>query len=118
MSEGNPLIISLIFLFTIGLILPLSISPFIEPQSYNHESIISPIVTFITLGIPTPNSIESILGLGDGHTDVLGWLPSIIKQFIISQFSAFTYIPDLLAVPLIILFTISFGYTILKLIRG
>jgi hypothetical protein len=95
-SGYGGLIVGLGIMFLIGFIVPLIISPFVEEGSYNHDSFISPLVDTLSVG---PFAIDSN-----------------ILSFMTTQLEAFTYIPDLVAIPLLILSLVLIIYSLIPLV--
>jgi hypothetical protein len=83
-------------IFLVGFIIPLLVSPFVATGEYNHDSFISPIISFI--GGNENMSAETTQG------------------FIVTQLNAFSYIPDVVAIPLLILSLVLIIYSFIPLV--
>jgi len=111
-GDYGGIVIALSILFVIGFIVPVCISPFVATGEYNYNSIAVPFIDFVANGVPmnwvplVPNFSINIFGIfGDGFQD-----------FMVSQLEAFTYIPNLVTIPLLLLSFVLLVYSIIKLI--
>lgn len=108
MAGGNygALVLALGLLFVVAFIVNVVIVPFVPVGEYNQDSIISPMIDFMNDGI-TVGGITIL--------NPFNWLGADVKAFIIAQFSAFSYIPNIVSIPLLILIIVLFVYGIVKL---
>lgn len=113
MSNYVPLYVFLICLLVVGVGLPLFIGPFVDVSSYDSDSIIAPFITFLDQGLSI-----SFFGLGSFDLNVFFWLPQFAKDYMLNYLNTFSYIPNVLAVPLMLIMFISLSYTIIKFFWG
>lgn len=110
-GDWLPLYISLGILFVLGGLIPILISGFVPDGEYNNEAFITPIRDFVENGI----DIDLPL-VPDITFSPFGWFGDDIQEYIVDKYNAFTYVPDLIAIPLLIIMLIGFFYTIIKLL--
>lgn len=117
MGEWTPLYITLAILFLIGGLVPAIISGFVVEGQYNQDSFIAPFIDMVENGF-TIAQIE-VWGwtIFDGiDFNPFSWFGSSVQDFIITQLSAFSYIPTAISVPLIIFCLVGLFYSIIKLL--
>jgi hypothetical protein len=119
MSSGGdwiPLYISLAILFISGGFIPAVISSFLSVGQYNQDSFAVPIIGFIENGFQLP--ILSWIPFLQNYATInpFSWFGSGFQAFLVSQFSAFTFIPNYISIPLLFIMAFGFLYTILKMI--
>jgi hypothetical protein len=83
-------------IFLVGFIVPLLVSPFVSVGEYNHDSFIAPIISFV------------------GGSENMS--ASTSQGFISTQLNAFSYIPDVVAIPLLILSLVLIIYSFIPLV--
>lgn len=103
----KPLMIVIILISVIGIILPLCLSQF-TPATVDQSSILAPLYNIINNGFEIP--VISI------HFNPLALLPFGLGDFVKTQMIAFSYIPSIIAVPLILIIIILYFYAIWGLI--
>lgn len=114
MAEGGGLVVSgLLILFIIGFIVPLVISDFADEGTYNQNSYAVPMINFVENGFQFTLPV-----IGTKTINFFNWFGDSFKTFVISQVSAFTYIPNAVSIPLLILSFVMLIYGILKLLPG
>lgn len=116
---GNyvPLYIFLGLLIFIGIAIPLILGDLIETENINQNSFSAPIVDVIT----NPINIEiPLVSLFVGATDIniIDWFPQSIQESIKSYAIKLTYVPDVIAIPAMIIMLISLIWAVLMLARG
>lgn len=118
MGEWQPLFIACVLLFTVGLIVPMLVSPFIPVGEFNQDSVVASVISTARYGYNLtwygPFDIDIVYA----NVNPFSWFGDKAQEFMISQFSAFSYIPNYIAIPLIILIILGFTYTVFKLFRG
>ena len=121
MGNYIPLYIFLGLLLGIGVLLHLFISPIINTEEADVTSVIYPFIDFFTEGIQLDFPVINIFGfnLMNGiDLDFFFWLPDNARNAMISYFNIFTYIPNLISLPIMIIMIVSLVYTIIKLFWG
>lgn len=93
------LLIGLGILFAVGFIVPLMISPFVPEGAYNPSSIAVPLIDFVANGI----NMDWVPLLPDFNINIFGIFGIDVQDFMISQVEAFTYIPNAVSIPLLVL---------------
>lgn len=108
MAGGNygALVIALGLLFGLAFIVNVTIAPYLIEGEYNQDSIIAPIIDFMNDGI-TVGGITIL--------NPFNWLGDAIKEFVITQFSAFSYIPNIVSIPLLIFIIVLLIYGLVKM---
>jgi hypothetical protein len=111
-DDWVPLYISLLIIFIIGGIIPLCISGFVDTtQAYN--SFVDSITSFISDGFSF-----SVFGIFDLELNPFLWFGEGFNSFMVSQLNAFSYIPPLISVPLLIIGTIGLVWGIINLVKS
>lgn len=106
MSEGyTALLISFGIILLIGFFIPVCLSGFV-PDEINENSFISDFTDHAVSG-------WSFAGI---TINPFNWFGDNIKEFTIDQLTAFSYIPNTIAIPLLLISLISLIYGAVKLI--
>ena len=132
--ESKPLFITLIFLFSLGIILPIVASSFSDNvTTYNHDTFIGSFVNLIDNGFTFGSGgiINSVFSL---FTNLLQFVfpnnnfptsfnpfnlfGTQVNDFIVQQLSIFTYIPNLIAIPIFILMFVAIVFSIWQFIQN
>jgi hypothetical protein len=95
---GTSLLIGLGILLSVGFIFPLILSPFVESGTYNSDSFIAPLIDFF-----------------GSSTNIFHLMPGF-QSFMVSQLEAFTYIPNVVAIPLLIISLVLIVYSLIPLV--
>jgi hypothetical protein len=111
-GDYGGIVIALSILFVIGFIVPLCISPFVESGEYNQNSIAVPFIDFIENGV----GMDWVPIVPDFSINIFGIFGDGFQNFMVSQLEAFSYIPNIVAIPLLLFSFILFVYSIIKLI--
>jgi len=109
MSGGGDyggLVLALVLLFVVGFFIPLVVSSFVDTSVPSDNSFLSPFTDFIDNGV-------TVLGI---HINPFGIFGPKFKTFILDQFNAFTYIPNIISLPIVVFIFVMFVYAILKLV--
>lgn len=114
MGDYAPLYFSVMILLLVGVLLPLVIAPFTAGKP-SQDSLLTPMVELVDDGacIDVP-----LLFFGNKEFcfSPFSWFGDEIKLGFVTYFSAFTYIPPVILIPLIIIMMLGFTYTIIKLL--
>lgn len=96
----------------VGAFIPALIGAFEDTTMPNTESGVYGLISFFT-----ESHSFSLLWVGpEVETNVILWLPDSAESYLISSFNAFTYLPDVLSIPLMILMALSLLYVVITLI--
>jgi len=101
-----PLYISLAIIFMIGVGVPLLVSDFIDTTTINQSSLMTPLVNFVQDGV-------SIFGF---NLDLFGFLGDTLQNALVGYLTIFTYINDIILIPLIIIMITGIVYTVIKVL--
>lgn len=120
MSEGTPLILSVILLFLVGSLLPIMVGDFVdfsETPEGTMGNIVTPMVDFVDDGI----SVFSLVNI-----NAFGWLGdplpdnpegrNQVQKSMINYLNTWAYVPSAIAIPLLIIMFLSILYSIIKLL--
>lgn len=113
MGEWTPIYISMVLLIFIGVILPMTISPFVDGDGVNSDSFIYPITNIVKNGFDV-----NLFWVFDTTIDPFSWFGDGFKDVIYDYLSVFSHIPSVLSVPLLIFIILGFVYGFTKLLRG
>lgn len=118
MSDNDVLFVYLGIVIIIGVVLPLCISPFVDISKVNADSKLSTMISVLTDGLninlPDINLFLFKIPLPDFHIPLISIFPEPVETYINNYFNTFSYIPDILAIPLML---ILFFCTIFMLIK-
>lgn len=125
MGDWQPLFYALIVLFIVGISVSQIVGAFENTEIAQNESAVEPYTTFVTSFFDTSldscdtSIIFCILEfLGLPLSLIFSFLlPDVAITYIVNSLNAFTYLPDLFSVPLLILITggIVYGFVALFL---
>ena len=121
MGEWKPLYISLFMLLILGGLLPYIMASFIDINSYSssYDGYLDPIITFVGTGTNLDFSIPiPFLPNVDFDFDFnpFGLLGGNIQNFLVNQLVGFSLIPSVLGIFLIVIMSVGFVYSIIKLL--
>lgn len=111
MGEWTPLYITLAIIFVVGGFVPAIIGGFVEEGQYNQQSYIVPFRNLVDNGITIDLPFISAFKLNP-----FAWLGTSIKDFLVGQLDAFSYIPNAISIPLIIFCVVGLFYSFIKLL--
>lgn len=112
MSEYIPLYISLGLIFIIGGFIPLIISGFIDVSEPSSDSFIASISDFIDTGFTIP-----IFGFFNLSINPFGLFGEGFEDILISRLNAFSYLPNSISIPLLILILVGFVISLITIIK-
>lgn len=101
-----PLYITLALLLTIGVLMPLAISDFVDIEAPPESSILNPLITLFDEGV-------SLFGF---NINIFGFLGETLQTAIVNYLTIFAYIPNILLIPIIIFMITGIVYTFIKLL--
>ena len=101
-----PLYITLGLIFIIGVGIPLMVSDFVDTSETVPDSAISPLVDLVENGI----SIFTF------NINIFGFLGDTLQNALVDYLTIFSYIPDLILIPLIIIMIVGIAYTFIKIL--
>lgn len=128
MGGGNyvTLFIFLIPLVLIGIFLPLVVSSFVDTSQFNNQSLIYPLqYTYVhgaNVTLPNPFCLLPFLNASCsfdlGTFNIFSFQPAVTYNYGLQSINAFSYVPNELAVPLLMVMMISLLYCIIKIFWG
>lgn len=101
-----PLYITLGMLFCIGVLMPLTISDFVDTETIETESILNPLIDVVEEGV----------GIFTFNLDIFGFLGETLRGALVDYLTIFSFIPEIILIPLIIIMITGIVYTIIKLL--
>jgi hypothetical protein len=109
MAGGNygALLLAFGLLFAVGFIVNIVVVPFAPIGEYNPDCVLTPLLNFVDDGI-TAGGVTVV--------NPFNWLGDGVHDFIVSQFSAFTFIPNIVSIPLLIIIFILLVYGVIKIV--
>lgn len=132
--EYKPLFYTIFFLIAIGIILPLVATAFPDNiTTYNNDNFVGSFVNLIDNGFIIGgngffNSIVNFIvffipGGGTGNFDGIALNPfnlfgTEVNDYIVSLLSVFTYIPNIIAVPIFVVLVIAIVFSIWQFIQN
>lgn len=102
MSNFQYIFYSFVALMIIGTIIPLVISPFVDDEGYDEESIIAPLIDFINVEFEIHIPLFTTL-----RVVPIEIFPEFITENIRSYIYSLSYIPNIILTPFMILFALS-----------
>lgn len=120
MASFKPLLLTLGILFLVGAVLNLTIGNFQDISSPASGSILEGFSDFMENGWEFQITVP-IFGSIDSSINPITWLwlsIDAVDDFMVEQINLLSYLPDALALPLLVFFILAFGFTIFTLIRG
>lgn len=130
MADIKPLFIVVLSIILIGALLNIVVSPFVDVGTPSNESMIGDFAEFVDDGFNVSVDIPFIGGfiewiLGDdvltfniSPASVFSFGIDGIGDFYVSQLNLLSHLPDEFTIPLIVIAFLSFGFTIITIIRG
>lgn len=116
-GDWFPLYLSLIILFLLGGLIPLIIQGFVSEGIYDESSFIAPLINVVDNGFTIADITLFGWNIWDGiNFNPFDWFGADFNSFIINQISAFTFIPNYISIPLLIICILGLIYTLIKLL--
>jgi hypothetical protein len=112
MGDYTPLYISLGIIFIIGFIIPLSIGEFVDNSQPNPNSYVSSISDFVDTGFTI-----SIFGFFSFDINPFSLFGNGFKSFLVSQLNAFSYIPNVISIPLLIIILVGLVVSLITIFK-
>lgn len=114
MSDHKPLIYTVAFLLIVGFVLPYFLGFFIDVDSIETSSLVSPLVDVIDYGFEL--DVIPIAGVGEFDVNPFSWLGSTMQSYISDSITYLGLLPNFLIIIIIVLSSISILYSIIKLL--
>jgi hypothetical protein len=87
--------------------------------TYNHDSLLSPLLDFYQDGINFGSlEVFGFTFVPEFNLSPFSWLPSSLNTFFYNYLSVFTFFPDFIALPLVFIISICFVLGLVTLVRG
>lgn len=115
MSDFKPIVSSLLIIFVLGIILNVTVAPFVDATDVQGDSVLSGLVVFIANGVTIDPPI-----LGSINISPVTWLwfdINPVTDFIVEQLIILTYIPNVIALPIFIIIIMAFGFIFINIIK-
>lgn len=117
MGEWTPLYISLGIVFVVGFFIPMLVTGFVPEGQTNPNSFISGYVDFVENGFTAGEVALFGWTVFEGiNFNPFSWLGDTFHNFYLSQLQAFSFIPNVIAVPLLFISFIGVVYTVIKML--
>lgn len=99
-------------LLIVGIFIPLLTEGFINSSIPNENSVAYGLIDFFI----TSHKF-TFLWVGPAiETNLIFWLPDTLKDYVIKSFISFTYVPDLIMIPIMLIMALSLIYVVITLI--
>lgn len=115
MSNFKPILVTVLCIFVVGLFLNIFISPFVDSTGVVEDSILEGFIDFIedgwTISIPV---------IGEITMSPVTWFwfgIDAVTDFVVEQLTLLTYIPDTIALILIIIGILAMAFSVVTIIR-
>ncbi len=115
MAEYKPLLYTLAFIFILGGVLSLMMSPFVDVNTYEPEGILTGFIELIedgwTFNLPL---------LGERTINIISWFllgSETAKEYLVNALVSLSLIPDLILTPIVIIMIVALIWSIVIIIK-
>lgn len=120
MGNYRPLLYTLAFILSVGTILSVMMSPFVDVNTYEPEGILTGLIDFVEDGFII--EIPFFLGLfgTSVNIDIVGWFllgSATAKEYLVNALISLSLIPDIILTPIVIIMTIALIWSFIILIK-
>ena len=113
MANFKPLLGTLVFILFIGLVLNVFVAPFVDASDPVSESVLEGFSGFVENGLTI-----NVPVVGELSFNIFGIFGSSAQDYLVEQINIMTYIPDAIALIILILSIAGLVFSVVTIIRG